>query len=234
MSNEIISYNGNTPRAIYNKLYDKISDTDVRKGIWFPRATDPNTLPRPIRAECNSKAYANYMANKFIVSDPTTKGGRDVPFMRLPEMMLIMAEGYARAGEPGKAAQALYPLASHRDPEYTLSTKTGENLIEEVMTQRRIELWGEGFRWFDLKRLNMDLDRGPAPRPEFFPNGLIEYWNKDAMPKVVDPEASNYNMYGDGTVTGNGNRYRPAGHRDWQWAIPDKETQLNPLCEPNP
>lgn len=84
MSNEIISYNGNTPRAIYNKLYDKISDTDVRKGIWFPRATDPNTLPRPIRAECNSKAYANYMANKFIVSDPTTKGGRDVPFMRLP------------------------------------------------------------------------------------------------------------------------------------------------------
>ena len=119
MSNEIISYNGNTPRAIYNKLYDKISDTDVRKGIWFPRATDPNTLPRPIRAECNSKAYANYMANKFIVSDPTTKGGRDVPFMRLPEMMLIMAEGYARAGEPGKAAQALYPLASHRDPEYT-------------------------------------------------------------------------------------------------------------------
>lgn len=54
----------------------------------------------------------------------------------------------------------------------------------------------------------MDLDRGPAPRPEVFPNGLIEYWNKDAMPKVVDPEASNYNMYGDGTVTGNGNRYR--------------------------
>ena len=54
------------------------------------------------------------------------------------------------------------------------------------------------------------------------------------MPKVVDPEASNYNMYGDGTVTGNGNRYRPAGHRDWQCAIPDKETQLNPLCEPNP
>ena len=79
--------------------------------------------------------------------------------MRLPEMMLIMAEGYARAGEPGKAAQALYPLASHRDPEYTLSTKTGENLIEEVMTQRRIELWGEGFRWFDLKRLGLPLDR---------------------------------------------------------------------------
>lgn len=78
------------------------------------------------------------MASQFIVSDPTTKGGRDVPFMRLPEMMLIMAEGYARAGEPSKAAQALYPLASHRDPEYTLSTKTGENLIEEVMKKLNV------------------------------------------------------------------------------------------------
>ena len=35
----------------------------------------------------------------------------------------------------------------------------------------------------------MDLDRGPAPRPEVFPNGLIEYWNKDAMDGVVATKA---------------------------------------------
>jgi len=27
------------------------------------------------------------------------------------------------------------------------------------MVQRRIELWGEGFRWYDLNRLNLPLDR---------------------------------------------------------------------------
>ena len=149
-------------------------------------------------------------------------------------MMLIMAEGYAHAGESSLAAQALYPLAHHRDPAYTLSTKTGDELIDEILFQRRVELWGEGFRYFDLKRLNMPLDRGPAPRSECFTNGLIEYWNKDGMPKETDPEASNYNMYGDGTVVGEANRYREAGHKDWQWAIPQTETQLNPLCEPNP
>ncbi len=30
---------------------------------------------------------------------------------------------------------------------------------EEVMNHRRIELWGEGFRWFDLKRLNLPVRR---------------------------------------------------------------------------
>lgn len=234
MSNEAISYNGNSPRAIYNKLYDKISDTDVRKGIWFPNATDAKVLPRPLRAESGGKTYAKYMANKFLVTDPATLGGRDIPFMRLPEMMLIMAEGYARAGKNDEAAKALFPLARHRDPQYALSTSTGDALIDEIMTQRRIELWGEGFRFFDLKRLNMALDRGPAPRAELFANGIIEYWSSTKVPKVIDPEASNYNMYGDGTVTGNDNRYRAAGHPDWQWAIPDTETQLNPLCEPNP
>ena len=154
--------------------------------------------------------------------------------MRISEMYLTAAEAFARSNQDAKAKEYLQALLKERDPEYKDLGNTGAKLADEIMTHRRIELWGEGFRWFDLKRLNMDLDRGPAPRPEVFPNGLIEYWNKDAMPKVVDPEASNYNMYGDGTVTGNGNRYRPAGHRDWQWAIPDKETQLNPLCEPNP
>ena len=127
------------------------SDTDVRKGIWFPRATDPNTLPRPIRAECNSKAYANYMANKFIVSDPTTKGGR---------MFLSCAAGddVDRGGGictcwgARQSGSGSLSAGKSSGSGYTLSTKTGENLIEEVMTQRRIELWGEGFRWFDLKR----------------------------------------------------------------------------------
>ncbi len=28
------------------------------------------------------------------------------------------------------------------------------------MNSRRVELWGEGFRFFDLKRLDLDLQRG--------------------------------------------------------------------------
>lgn len=239
MSNNFRSYNGNTPRAIYNLLYDKISPTDVRKGVWFPRAADKSTwtTARPQYSSYGGARVANYMANKYLLADQSAVFG-NVPFMRLPEMMLIQAEGYARAGENAKAAQALYPLAKHRDPAYTLSTKTGQALIDEIMVQRRVELWGEGFRFLDLKRLNMPLDRGPAPR---------DGYNKGWWPIVIgatasstfvltnwDPEASNFNMYGDGTVIGEAARYREAGHLEWQFKFHQDVIDSNPLCEQNP
>jgi len=43
-----------------------------------------------------------------------------------------------------------------------MSTNTGQALINEILLQRRIELWGEGFRFFDLKRTNSALDRTGA------------------------------------------------------------------------
>ena len=46
-----------------------------------------------------------------------------------------------------------------RVPTYTTSTNTGDAYITEIMNSRRVELWGEGFRFFDLKRLNLALDR---------------------------------------------------------------------------
>lgn len=229
MSNKNASYNKNTPRAIYNLLYNRISDTDVRKTLWFPRAQDPKTKPAPVIPK--GGYIRNYMANKFLLADENAKCG-DVPWMRLPEMMLIEAEGYARAGKYAEAANALYPLAHHRDPEYRLSQKTGEELTDEIMFQRRIELWGEGFRYLDLKRLNMPLDRGPAPRTEL---GYSDApWNSNTkMPTNTDPEASNYNMY-DAHPMGEENRYREAGHKEWQWLFPQRECEVNKDCKQNP
>ncbi|KAA6337770.1 hypothetical protein EZS27_014173 [termite gut metagenome] len=229
MSNMNVSYNRNTPRAIYNLLYNRISDTDARKNLWFPRAQDPTSSPYPIYP--TSGRIRNYMANKFLLTDENAKCG-DVPYMRLPEMILIMAEGYARVGEYQKAAQALYPLAYHRDPAYQLSVKTGDDLIDEIIFQRRIELWGEGFRWLDLKRLNMPLDRGPVTREELGYSN--DPWNSNTkMPVNVDPEASNYNMY-DAHPMGEENRYRGAGSKEWQWLFPNAEINVNTLCEQNP
>ena len=227
ISNMNVSYNRNTPRVIYNKLYDKISNTDVRKKIWFPRAQDAATLPRPIIPSAGN--IRNYMSNKWLLTVDTDKCA-DLAYMRLPEMILIKAEALARMGRFADAAAALYTLAKHRDSAYTLSDKTGNDLIEEIMTQRRIELWAEGFRWFDLKRLNLPLDRGPKPREGYNQGG----WStSNAMPTNVDPEASNYNMY-DEQGMGEINRYKAADDKAWQWLFPQAEVDNNPLVIQNP
>lgn len=226
ISNMNVSYNRNTPRAIYNLLYEKISDTDVRKPMWFPRAQDPSTLPRPVVPPNGN--IRNYMSNKWLLTNNTDKCA-DWAYIRLPELILIEAEALARQGSSSAAANALYTLAKHRDAAYTLSNKTGDELIEEIMFQRRVELWAEGFRWFDLKRLNLPLDRGPKPREGYNQGG----WNNsNIMPVNVDPLASNYNMY-DEQGMGEDNRYRAAGDKRWQWLFPDAEVTANKLLVQN-
>ncbi|WP_157716575.1 RagB/SusD family nutrient uptake outer membrane protein, partial [Roseivirga ehrenbergii] len=74
---------------------------------------------------------------------------------------LIEAEANARLGvanEPA-ARTALFSLVSQRDPNAVISTNTGQALIDEILVQRRIELWGEGFNFLDLKRANLPLKR---------------------------------------------------------------------------
>lgn len=144
------------PRAISSLLYPMISDTDVRKTLWDPTGKHLN-LPAGVSLLSTHKKFP-FTSQKFIaVSNADSRV--DVPHMRAAEMYLIEAEALARSNQNDLAAQALYNLVISRDDAYTLSSNTGAALINEIMVQRRIELWGEGFRWYDLKRLNLPLDR---------------------------------------------------------------------------
>ena len=78
-------------------------------------------------------------------------------------MYLIEAEARARQGQTIPARAALFTLARNRNYNYIISTNTGQLLIDEIMFQRRIELWGEGFRFLDLKRTNSPLVRTGIP-----------------------------------------------------------------------
>jgi starch-binding outer membrane protein, SusD/RagB family len=236
ISNTNISYNKNTPRAIYNLLYEKISPTDVRKQLWVNDVTNSPGLVFPPAGNTYK-----WMSQKFIVDFPDNKSTSyngaivtaDLAFVRLPEMYLIMAEGYARGQQEDKAQNTLYIVAHDRDPQYRLSSKTGNDLIEEVMFQRRVELWGEGFRFLDLKRLNMPLDRGPAPRSGYNKGGAANGWKSKTNPTNLDPLASNFNMYEEQAV-GELSRYVAAGAKEWQWVIPQLEIEHNRLCVQNP
>jgi starch-binding outer membrane protein, SusD/RagB family len=131
-------------KSVDARLFDNISDTDARKD-WF--VTDETSehygLPK----------YANV---KFI--DDTFFEG-DYVYMRVEEMYLIEAEAQALSGDDQAAAQTLLELVSKRDSGYTLSANTGDALLEEIREQRSLELWGEGFAFYDMKRWEEALVR---------------------------------------------------------------------------
>lgn len=159
------------PRSINNLLYDKISATDVRKTLWDPTGKHLN-LPAGVSLLSTHKKFP-YTNQKFIAVD-NGDSRVDVPLMRAAEMYLIEAEALARNNQDVLAAQALFAMAKTRDAAYVLSTKTGTALIDEIMIQRRVELWGEGFRWYDLKRLDLPLDRTGSNHTAAITNNIMQ------------------------------------------------------------
>ncbi|GHV51070.1 membrane protein [Bacteroidia bacterium] len=154
-----MSWNDNTTairqgvKSISLDTYEKVQPTDVRRKWWDPEGT---------RNDLTAPAYDAYTAypgqvRKFRARSQADHVS-DYAYMRIAEFYLVKAEALARQGKDAEAQAALTEFAITRDPEYKASN-AGAALVEEIMTQRRIELWGEGFRFFDLKRLNLPLDR---------------------------------------------------------------------------
>jgi len=145
------------PKAINNLLYATIPATDVRKQLWWDGTAATWTSGGWSLPTASFSKYP-YMNRKFVVANYTSSVG-DVVYMRAAEMYLIEAEALARNGQNGLAQDALFALVSNRNTAYIKSTNTDQLLIDEIMIQRRVELWGEGFRFFDLKRTNSAMDR---------------------------------------------------------------------------
>ena len=86
-------------------------------------------------------------------------GGGSFNIFRSAEMYLIEAEALCMLGGHDAEVQALLnELNKNHDAAYNC-TKTGSDLLEEVKLYRRIDLWGEGFDWFDYKRWKQPIIR---------------------------------------------------------------------------
>jgi len=145
------------PKAINSLLYNQISPTDVRANMWVRTPTASNSIVPP------GGVRVPFINQKFrLPGVPSTSAMGDVPYMRAAEMYLIEAEAKVRLGDNAGAATVLNSLIRTRDANYVTSTKTGTALLDEILLHRRIELWGEGHRFLDLKRMNAPLNRNGA------------------------------------------------------------------------
>ncbi len=153
-------------------LYNKIPTTDVRKGWWMDENLHSDLLANVSWAGVSGddiatlqianvkEAFTPYVNVKFGMAEGigATMNDNDWPLMRVEEMILIAAEGYAKSGNESKAREMLTNFVkTYRNPEYTIPAS--RSLADEIWFQRRVELWGEGFAWNDLMRLQKPLVR---------------------------------------------------------------------------
>lgn len=129
-------------------------------------------------------------------------GSNSFPYMRSAEMLLTEAEAAYHNGQEAVAKSCLWELNANRyeaGKSYTCD-KTGAALLAEIKLQRRIELWGEGHCWFDLKRWNEPMIRRPWKAGDNTSNNIPE----------------NYAF-----------RKEPTDMKGWRYAVPQAETQYN-------
>lgn len=131
------------------------------------------------------------------------------PYMRAAEMLLTEAEAAYHNGDVSTAQSCLNELMAQRDETYVCSF-SGTALLDEIKLQRRIELWGEGFNWFDYKRWNETMARKAwdPTKPEEcggWPNTLARTFEPDFMYgwRAAIPEREfTYNSEADPSLVG--------------------------------
>ena len=173
------------PCAISKELYDQIPESDVRRDMFAaplesePYMTDSEAkkagvedyynengtkgeVTKRIKAKYGKKLYSTsitqaYMQFKF--QNFSNPGVGHLNNFRSAEMYLTEAEAKCHlGGKDAEVQKLLKEVNQNLNPEYACD-KTGEDLLAEVKLYRRIDLWGEGFDWFDMKRWGQALDR---------------------------------------------------------------------------
>lgn len=158
--------------CINNLLYNKIPESDVRKGWWvntdlysplLDNLTFGQLKGQQIATEGIEEVkeiflpYTNVKFGMYTIGGTTNE--EDWPFMRVEEMLLIQAEGLIKSGQTAAGVQVLNDFVrTYRDPQYNAEA-TGRKIEDEVWFQRRVELWGEGFSNSDTRRLGKPLVR---------------------------------------------------------------------------
>ncbi|WP_455673497.1 RagB/SusD family nutrient uptake outer membrane protein [Phocaeicola sp.] len=186
---------GYAGRYINSKLYEQIPASDVRKDWWAlgnPVYDKEGKLAGyDFSNICPNVDWTwkySYQGSDYNVADwlgwqepylnvkfgpyqdiyNNSTNACDFPMMRAEEMILIKAEGLAMGGDVAGGKSTLENFVkAYRDNSYTCTASTAEALQEEIWFQRRVELWGEGFSFFDMMRLKKPMDRTGA---NFAPN----------------------------------------------------------------
>lgn len=162
------------PQSMINvETYERMSDSDFRKLSYkAPEGSElygEEPMIVSVQKEDGREYYlsdqiVDYASLKFRpgsgnAEDYTVGSATAFPLMRIEEMYFIQAEATAH-NAPSAGAQLLTQfMQTYRNPSYVCRASGEEAVIEEIIFQKRVEFWGEGINFFDLKRLGYSVTR---------------------------------------------------------------------------
>ena len=143
-------------------MYNRMSNSDFRKLMF--KAPNGHTLASKVSYidARFADSFPEYAAIKFRPNEGNTEeysvgSASAYPIMRIEEMYFIEAEA-AEHLNPGEGVVLLGEfMRKYRDASYVYDS--GKDAIDEILFQKRVELWGEGLSFFDYKRLDMSVTR---------------------------------------------------------------------------
>lgn len=143
-------------------LVSFVNDYALDSSNW----PDWNNAQMPLSSSWSDGNPYPYYAAPYLVAGMQYKfwgvdtfGTNQLPFMRASEMAYLEAEAACMLGDYTGAQAIMTEINKNlRDPNFTC-TETGDALLDKIRSYRHIELWGEGFTWYDLKRWNVTMHR---------------------------------------------------------------------------
>jgi hypothetical protein len=155
-------------KKINKPLYDKIPKNDIRKQWWLNENLESDLVESAVYDDWRKTAFAEsdfgpYTNVKFGPDGGTAGLSNQTPaqdwfLMRAEELVLIKAEALAHTS-PGEAKILLEGFVNNNRMKGGSGYTAPADLLEEIWFQRRIELWGEGFSFFDIMRLKKPVTR---------------------------------------------------------------------------
>ena len=123
-------------------FYDSFTATDVRKGLIAPGTR-------------SGQAGTAYYVVKYPID---VINYDDVKIIRYSEAFLILAEAQYNLGDVAGANVTLNKLVINRDPNQVYAN-TGAQVLTDILNERAKEFAFEGYRFWDLTRLNLTFNK---------------------------------------------------------------------------
>lgn len=182
-------YSSLTCPSIDRSLYDQIADNDFRKYSFLDPAKYEFYDYKTSRSKEWVEEAPAYLSLKFRCLNAdwenySVGAAVDVPIMRVEEMYLIEAEAVGMSqGVSAGVAKLNSFMQTYRQPDYNCIATDAREFQIEVLTQMRIEFWGEGNAFPSAKRIKpgvmQNYEGTNAPEDIFKINceGIKPNWN---------------------------------------------------------